>query len=304
MNRLQLDKVYAALRKSTSMEDRRINLLAMDSLLGESYSENSPELGEFYNFCVRNAVAEITRHDKTVPRLWKFYSSGMIIVSGGKVRAFDLNCGCEENFRRTRLRLKTDVIEALAEIIDEIYYTHNHIDHFGLELADALLKRNKMMVATTDTIQDWLLDGAIDSKELKSREVKVFHSFQRSAEKNLPNSVYILKLADNSHILIRGDMYHGEDVLELCEFLKTNDLHISYGAISPFGLTLPECSAELRKRYKSIMIPVHEWEFTHRTRGFSGKATQTFSEWYSAFPEDVAAERVRFLFWGESTLLN
>ena len=36
----------------------------------------------------------------------------------------------------------------------------------------------------------------------------------------------------------------------------------------------------------------------------NGKATQTFSEWYSAFPEDVAAERVRFLFWGESTLLN
>ena len=105
-------------------------------------------------------------------------------------------------------------------------------------------------------------------------------------------------------MLIRGDMYNGEDMLLLCDFLEKYDLPISHAVISPFGLTLPECSAELRRRYQSIVIPTHEWEFSHRTRGFSGKATQTFSEWYSAFPEEVAAGRTRFLFWGESTLLD
>lgn len=304
MNRIQLEKVYGAILKSSSMEERRIALLEMDSLLGEANAENSPVLGKFYNDCVRHAIPEIMNHDKSIPRLWKFYSSGIIVASGGKIRSFDLNCGCEDKFRRTRLRLKPETIGALADIIDESYYTHNHSDHFGLELADALLARKKKIVCTTDMIRDWLLDEAIDSKDLKCDEIKVFHSYQRdSSGSGLPNSVYILKLAENSHLLVRGDMFDGKDVLALCDYLEKNDLRITYGAISPFGMSLPECSAELRKRYQSIIIPVHEWEFSHRLRGFSGKATQTFSEWYCAFPEEVAANRARFLFWGESTSL-
>ena len=153
MKRSQLDDVYNELSKSKSGDNRRLALLKMDSLLGEPNSENDPVLGEFYNDRVASAVKEISAHDKSVPRLWKFYSSGVIIVSGGKVRAFDMNCGCEESFRRTRLRLKPGVIEALADVIDESYHTHNHIDHFGLELADALLERGKKLICTTGAIQ-------------------------------------------------------------------------------------------------------------------------------------------------------
>lgn len=305
MNRLQLEKVHEAILKSSTMEERRTALLEMDCLFGRANSENSVVLSEFYNDCVQRVIAEIKTHDKSVPRLWKLYSSGIIVTSGGKVRAFDLNCGCEDKFKRSRLRLKPEIIGALADIIDESYHTHNHSDHFGLELADALLARKKRVICTTDMIRDWLLDGAIDSKELQSNEIKVFHSYQRGAVKGpgVPNSVYILKLKENSHLLVRGDMFDGKDVLALCDYLTENGLRITYAAISPFGTSLPECSAELRKRYQSIIIPIHEWEFSHRVRGLSGKATQTYSEWYCAFPEEVAANRARFLFWGEATSL-
>ncbi len=304
MTQQELIQLEKKIDDARTPSERIMALLEWDALFGRAMSENDPELAKCYNRRAEKAVAEIAAYQGKQPRLWKFYSSGIIVKSGGVVRAFDLNCGCEHEICITRLRFSPEVIARLADVIDESYYTHAHTDHFGLELAQALVKRGKRIITCRDAIDKWLLDTAIDAETLgDDGAVRVFASFQRAGSIKLPNCAFVLKLAENSHLLVKGDIYTGSDVAELCNWIDKENLKITFAAVSPFALDLPDIISECRKRYNPVFIPVHEWEFTHRTPKMSGRATQTFADWYMTFPEEYKSGRARFLFWGESTCL-
>lgn len=289
--------------KSATFEERRLALLAWDAMFGEAGSENDCALGKFYDECAKRAAGEIAAWDSPIPRLWKFYSSGIIVKTGGRVWAFDLNCGCEQETARTRLRLAPGTIACLADLIDEAYYTHAHVDHLGVELADALLMRGKTVVTCRDAIDKWLLDKAFDAETFPRKKFHCFAGFQRAGTHKLPNCAYVLELMPGCNLLVKGDIYTGNDVAALCDWIDGKKLRIHYAAVSPFALSLPDIVSECTRRYDSIFIPLHEWEFGHRKRGEAGPATQGFADWYQFFDSALARKHARFLFWGESTEL-
>ncbi|MDD3153650.1 MAG: hypothetical protein PHS41_02190 [Victivallaceae bacterium] len=276
-------------------------LLAWDAILGHAGIENDPDLAREYNRRANAAADEIAAWNSPVPKLWKFYSSGIIVKAGGTVRAFDLNCGCELETARTRLRLAPGTIARLADLIDEAYYTHAHVDHLGIELADALLMRQKTIVTCRDAIDKWLLNPALDAETYHAPGYFCFPSFQRAGNGQLPNCAYVLELMPGCNLLVKGDIYCGSDVAALCDWIDEKKLRIHYAAVSPFALSQPDIVSECTRRYDTIFIPLHEWEFGHRERGTAGTSTQSFADWYRIFDSALARNRARFLFWGEST---
>lgn len=274
-------------------------LRTVDRILAAPDSENHPALAAFYNRRIQKALREIREYVGDVPRLWKFYSSGIVVKAGGTVSAFDLNCGGEVENRRTRLRFTPETLTMLVEVIDISYHTHAHVDHIGVELVDRLLRKGKMVITCSDAIRKWLLTGAVNAEKHVAPGYHCYPGFQRAGAIELPNTAFVLELAPGATLLVKGDIFMGHDVEELCDRIDRDGLRIDYAAVSPFALTPPGIVAECQRRYDSFFIPVHEWEFGHRTPGRSGGATQTYAELMTVFTKGKA----RLLTWGESMTL-
>lgn len=301
MNLAALKKIYRQLRLAKSPDEHEKMLCVWDEILSTVNCQNDPALAAFYNWCTNQAIDEIRAYDDKTPRLWKFYSSGVIIKANGIIRAFDLNCGCEMEYARTRLRLTQANIRKLSNIIDEYYATHAHVDHIGTQLVDALVKNKKKIIANSDTIRKWLLTTALDSDKLQKPDLYVFPSFQRAGTQNLPNSAFVLKLTKDCTILVKGDIYTGTDITALCNWIKKQNLMIDYAIVSIFGLTDPRIIPEVKRRFNSTVIPTHEWEFGHRVWNTSGRATQTFADLYAEIRKYKCTGFP--LMWGESVEL-
>ena len=181
-----LDNLFQQLRKepprfAVSPERQKL-LLKMDSLLCEADSEITPELGEFYRTRVNEIIREVKSCSGNVPRLWKLYSSGFLLKDKKRTIAIDINEGWTSGIGRTRLVLHKEQLEALADIIDEYYNTHSHIDHISAPLCDLLAARGKTLVMPQEAIRRWLIEGATPVEEFSAPHVKSFLNYQGTDE--------------------------------------------------------------------------------------------------------------------------
>ena len=210
--RRQLDRVPP----SPENWSARLPLLErLDALFSEPELENDPVLNRFYHEQCRRVIAEVRTWRGPGVRLWKLYSSAILVKDEtGLVTGFDLNEGCTPACeRRTRLRLSPGLVEEFAELVGRMFYTHGHLDHLGLAVADALLMRGKPVVAPGDAVRRWLLDGAVPAEEFQAEGVRCYRGVQRMADKeDVPNSAYAVTFQPGVTLLVRGDIYHWEEL--------------------------------------------------------------------------------------------
>lgn len=283
-------------------KERRPLLETLDALFGESASENDPDLCEFYRRRCRRAIAEIRGWNGPGVRLWKLYSSAVIVKDGdGKVTAFDLNDGCTPVERRARLRLDAALAGEFAGLIDTAFYTHGHLDHLGLGVADALLASGKTVIAPAAAVRTWLLHNAIPAEECNRGSILSYGGVQRIAgADDMPNAAYLVTFPPGVTLFVRGDIYCGEDLLPILDRLEAEHCKIDYAATSPFRLSGPDPTAELDRRFHCKFVPIHEWEFGHRRPDSPGRATQNYADLYGSFRTPGEDGRCEILGWGES----
>lgn len=283
-------------------------LRRLDELFSCPELENDPALNRFYHEVCRRVIAEIRTWRGPGVRLWKLYSSAVLVKEeSGRVTGFDLNEGCTPSSeRRTRLRLSPGLVEEFAELIDRMFYTHGHLDHLGLAVADALLLRGKPVSAPGDAIRQWLLEGAIPAEELNEPDVRSYRGVQHMAgREDVPSSAYAVTFQPGVTLLVRGDIYHWEDLAPIYERIEAEKVRIDLMATSPFYQSGPDPVLEAYRRFGCRFLPIHEWEFGHRQPvGRSGRATQTYADLYESFRIPGEAGNCQVLTWGESIALK
>ncbi len=282
-------------------------LKRLDELFGRPAAENDPVLNCFYHEVCRRVIAEIRTWRGPGVRVWKLYSSAILVKDeSGQVTGFDLNEGCTPaQRRRTRLRLSPGLIGEFAELIDRMFYTHGHLDHLGLAVADALLLRGKLVVAPAEAVKSWLLDGAVPAEEFHAADVRCFRGMQRmSTEEDIPNSAYVVTFRPGMTLLVRGDIYHWEDLGPIFDRIEAEKRKIDLMATSPFYQSGPDPILEAYRRFDCRFLPIHEWEFGHRQLGNGGRATQTYADLYESFRIPGEAGMGTVLTWGESVELT
>ena len=309
MNYQELAVVAGALDKEPTHfgidRKREELLLQVDSLLGEANSERTAELCRFYRKRVDRVLAEVKAYNGSTPRLWKLYSSGVLIKDKGKVIAVDVNFGCVPGEGRTRLLLSARQVRILAEIIDEYYCTHSHVDHLSPEICDALFRRNKLMVMPQEAIVRWCINGACAAENLTSKHCRVFMNWQGNVNGGLDCAMYLFTLSNGKTVFVRGDIYHAEGFDGCLEMVDKWQQTIDYALMSPYHTGGGEAPVRiLEERYKCRTMPIHEWEFSHRKIGVAGAATQCFEELYREFAVPYTNGRAQMLFWGEAIMLD
>ena len=284
-----------------AVSPERENILRrLDTIFGEPDSEISAALGRFYRERVDAALTEIKAYHGKTPRLWKFYSSGIIIKSDARTFAVDVNDGCVPVQGRTEILLRPGQIWKLADIIDEYYCTHSHSDHISPSLCDALARRGKRIVMPAESIRRWMICGAVPAEKLRSDHCRAFLNWQGDASGGLDCAMYLFTLSNGKNVFIRGDIYHKEGFDACMDKLRSWKKTADYAFLTPYFTSGDDPVDVLGKKFSCRFIPIHEWEFSHRAFGKSGPATQCYNELYKDFQQWYRLGRMQILAWGES----
>lgn len=276
-----------------------------DTLLRVAKSEDDPKVGEYYNSRVLKIIEEVKAWRSDVPKAWKLYSSGLVVKDGEKVFGIDVNIGCDMPGRKVALRMRPEVLDALADVLDAVYYTHEHRDHCSQEVVDVLLAKKKKIYAGAAAIKVFKMgDGAIVAEKHTEPGYHVFESCQRMGKVNV-NFVqclaYVWELSNGATLFVRGDIYHPDDIGKVLSWVDNElKIKIDYAAVNASPSLVQECS----RRWGCSFIPLHEWEFTHRKFGLPGPATQPMSTLYRVFGKQAQAGLADILSWGESVELK
>ena len=304
----ELNSVFADLKaiptSFSAIPERKKALLHLDEIFGEADSETTTVLGNFYRKQVDNALTEISSYTGKTPRLWKFYSSGIIIKSDNLTMAIDINDGCVPVQGRTKITLRGDQIRKLATLIDEYYCTHSHVDHLSPALCDALARRNKIIVMPAEAIRRWLIKGAVPAENFHSNHCKTFLNWQGDASGGLDCAMYLFTLSNKRTVMVRGDIYHKEGFDACVAQLHTWKTGVDYAFLTPYFSDGDDPVEVLSKKFNCRFIPIHEWEFGHRVFGQKGPATQCYAELYEKFDYLYQSGRAQILSWGESIALD
>lgn len=289
-------------------QERLEALFLLDRFLANARSENTPILGDLYRKRGEKVLREIMDYKGNVPRLWKLYSSGIIIKSGEDVLAYDLTDGCESHPFSCRLNLGDELIKAFAKVITAYFATHEHSDHFTPLLADELLQQGKTVLTTESAVKFWCLPEYCNAEKYSFPGMHPFHSFQlpssgaRGPGIGVPNTAFLQELP-TGNLFVKGDIYTDKEILEAVACYDQQGLTVDFAPLSSYHIQPTSMTDELLKRDCSLFFPIHEWEFSHRPYGKEGGATQSYEFLAGEFAPCAALGRRRLLTWGESAPL-
>ena len=100
------------------------------------------------------AAAKMNAHQVTA---WQMYNHGVIVKSGGAVVGLDV-VPITRSFDWEEPAGFTD---SLAELLDVLFITHNHSDHYDEPLVRACLQRGKPVVMPESMARKWVADPAL-----------------------------------------------------------------------------------------------------------------------------------------------
>lgn len=303
-----LEKTFAALQEFPPafrvFPERKSLLMQMDMLYGEADSERSYELGRFYRNRLDEIFAGIAAYDGKEPRLWKLYSSGVIIKDARRTIAMDINNGCLPMHGRSAVKLTVEDCEKIADLADEYYVSHAHDDHVSPQLCDAFTRRKKLVVMPRSALKGWMVDGGVAAEELDTPDTLTFLNWQGNAAGGMDCAMYLFTLSNGKTIFSRGDIYHKEGFEGCLEAVKKSGKRIDYACLSPYFTSGDDPVDILDRDYRCRFLNFHEWEFAHRPMGKAGEATQCFETLFNEFAAAYADNRLALLTWGESITLD
>lgn len=297
-------------------DPRRTELLKnLDGYFSAADSETTEELVNFYHHRSERALNEIENYSGKEPRLWKFYSSGVIVKADGIVGAFDLTRGYPVHPYPApgRIFFTEPQVRRLVKLIDFAYFTHEHEDHLDEQLTRRLIDAGKLVIAPHDGLKRRGIQGAEASENRRKAilpgnwKMRVYQGFQHMTENSaldVPCNAGLFTFPNGKTLLVKGDIFHGGEFRAILDRIRSEGLRVDYFASSPFCREKPDIVTELRRDFQAFFIPCHEWEFSHRKPGRTGNATQNYAALSEQFAEDLREKRAAILVWGESLILK
>lgn len=292
--------------------DRIEFLKGLDSIFSEKNSEESPLVVKYYQKMVDKAIAEIESTEvRNGIAVWKLYSSSFIIKTAHCIFALDFCEGPNKNQQshtNAAFSLTTRQRGKIAGLVDYSFHSHHHHDHMSLEMVEAMVERNKKVFVTNDTLSLWadkpfrkyLKVAKEGFHQLEHLDVHVHYGKQHMEDNQEDECyAYVIMPGNDIRILLKGDMYDGNEFSSYLKKLEEEKLSIDIFMSSAWTGSGKDIIDEIEKKFKPFFIPSHEWEFTHRKPGVSGTATQAYIELYKRFKKHINAGRAAILTWGE-----
>lgn len=177
-------------------------------------------------------------------KITKFVHSCLLVEEGGRVALFDPG------------EFSVDALNADSlDRLDDIFITHEHFDHFNLELIKRLLvKFPTVKITTNNSIVLKLQEAGIKASAEASEGVAFFDSPHEGHPPmfNPPEEVGIHYLNKLTH---PGDSH---------SFSETKDI-LALPVAAPWGSTdrAVQLALELRPKY---IVPIHDWHWKDEVR--------------------------------------
>ena len=308
-----LDHIDTALvaspaRLDASSFDLRLDILArLDQRLSRADSESDPEVIAYYRQRVDRVLDELegSRVTEGVV-LWKLYSSGFLVKTPLATIGVDLCEGPNEDMygrERMPFRLTDAQRLRLADAVGYAFHTHHHYDHLSHALATRMAERGTPIFVTRQHARLWqdesfagrlrVLEPEGESVAVGPLHVRAYHGRQGSDECH----AFLIRTDSGVGIWTKGDIYDGDEYAGYLRHLAGTGEAMHLYVSSTWTKRGVDIIDETRRVFDPVFIPAHEWEFTHRTTGEAGVATQSYAINAAYFSEWKA--RAAILSWGD-----
>jgi len=183
---------------------RRAALELLDDIFHIKSASTLMPVQQFFQRKMERAIQEIG--DTSVVSgavIWKLYNHSFVVKTAQHTLGFDIFRGTSTT---DDMVMSDKQIERLGNMLDILFISHNHKDHFTLELAEYLVRNGKPIIAPGEVWNDRIipLTRIIEGKlEFPGMKIKVFPGHQGSEQ----NNVYLVE-ADDVSIMHTGDQYN------------------------------------------------------------------------------------------------
>jgi hypothetical protein len=313
MMQIGADLDRAGVELSRESFAQRAEILArLDEYLLEADSEMDGDVIAYYRVRIDQVLDQVESEEVTSGvAIWKLYSSGFVIKTPLTILGVDICEGPNEDMfgkQEIPFRFTPEQRERLAGLVEYSFHTHHHYDHLSHPLVGQIAERGGKIFVTAQHRKLWkeepffdklrLLDPEAEILEIGPLQVRVFHGHQGSDECN----AYLITTDSQVNLWVKGDIFDGDEYAGFLERLKRDDAKIDLYLSTCWTKRGKNIVDETRRLFDPVFLPAHEWEFTHRSSGKPGKATQSYTEHCDLFsPGDGKAA---ILSWGDRMLFR
>lgn len=198
---------------SKAQEGRESALFLLDAILHEPHAMKRPPVQRFLKDRLTNAINEIayTKVEKGA-KIWKLYNHSFVVRTSSVTIAFDLiRTQSEENMRK------------LVSQCDILFISHEHGDHWEMEIVRAFLEQGKPVLAPPSLFRDddaiykqvthlerrshWAEKIAVKGDKV-DLEVVTYPGHQWE---NIENNVSLIKTQEGIVVVHTGDQWNMND---------------------------------------------------------------------------------------------
>lgn len=261
--------IEVALEKSPpekgNTDIRRVALELLDNIFHIESAPALPPVQQFFQRRMEKAVREIGETSVVSGAvIWKLYNHSFVVKTTRGTLGFDISKGTSDVpiIGIGDIVMSDEQIERLANMLDILFISHNHVDHFTWGVGECVHRNGKPIIAPEEVWSDKnisLIRITEGELEFPGMKVKVFPGHQD----DLQNNVYLVEV-DHLSIMHTGDQYNQSD------FEKWID---SVWREHRVDILIPNCwlgmnwpTHSLRRCIQGvnpkIIIPGHEHELT------------------------------------------
>lgn len=305
-------------------EAERLPILqALDVHLEKPNSERADDVVEHYRLMVDRALDEV-EHEPVEEgvRVWKLYSSSVIVKTPETVFGFDLDegpyAGVGEPERvkpngPLRMHFTEEQRRWIARLVDVSFHSHGHHDHIDYALTGAMVAAGTPVIVPGDIRRMWArapfaddliaVDGGRTATlGIGGLTVEVFSSQQWMAPDHsvsTPCNAYLVTTGNGVTVLAKGDINDGDDMALWLTDLKERgveiDLYVGHLFFWWGGDALPR----VIRMFDPFIVPGHEYEFVHRKPDEAGSGTGSYGSLSRRVAAQVSRQKGVVLSWGE-----
>jgi len=199
---------------------RKMAYSVIDLVLHEEKAPLQPAVQDFFHHRIAEAIQEMqSEHVDQGAIIWKLYNHAFIVKTASVTLGFDIQRGA---VGIPAFMLSDTLMQQLADIIDVLFISHNHPDHFDLPFTEMVLARHKPVITPPDLWTDQPIYNQLihlDKNAEKSQSVPlplknsnltviVYPGHQGD---DLLNNVYLVSTTEDMTFVHTGDQSNSKD---------------------------------------------------------------------------------------------